>query len=62
MTTERRRQSGLVASFSRQFARPEGVGGRLAGWIMARENVGANRLVVERLGIAAAEGVEGERH
>lgn len=42
---------GVLSSFNRQFGRPEGPLGHLAGWIMARENVRANRLVVERLQI-----------
>ena len=40
-----------MARLNSNFGQPEGNLGRLAGWIMARENVRANRLVVEALGV-----------
>jgi SAM-dependent methyltransferase len=46
-----KRSRSPLASFNRQFARPQGALGRLAGWIMARENVRANHLVVEELAV-----------
>jgi ubiquinone/menaquinone biosynthesis C-methylase UbiE len=47
----------LVAPLNDNFGRPHGLLGRLAGWIMARENVRANRLVVELLEIRAEDRV-----
>lgn len=41
----------LMGPLNSSFGQPRGSLGRLAGWIMARENVRVNRLVVEMLGI-----------
>jgi ubiquinone/menaquinone biosynthesis C-methylase UbiE len=46
-----------MARLNKNFGEPRGNLGRLAGWIMARENVRANRLVVELLGIGAEDRV-----
>ena len=47
----------LMAPLNDNFGQPRGLLGRLAGWIMARENVRVNRLVVELLGIRAEDRV-----
>lgn len=47
----------LMEPLNRNFGQPRGLLGRLAGWIMARENVRANRLVVDLLGIRADDRV-----
>jgi len=47
----------LMARLNSNFGQPRGLLGRLAGWIMARENVRANRLVVELLAIGAQDRV-----
>jgi ubiquinone/menaquinone biosynthesis C-methylase UbiE len=47
----------LTTRLNDNFGQPRGQVGRLAGWIMARENVRANRLVVELLGISAEDRV-----
>lgn len=47
----------LMARLNSNFGKPRGNLGRLAGWIMARENVQANRLVVELLAIGAEDHV-----
>jgi ubiquinone/menaquinone biosynthesis C-methylase UbiE len=47
----------LMARLNSNFGKPRGNLGRLAGWIMARENVHANRLVVELLAIGAEDRV-----
>ncbi len=41
----------LMQSFNDQFGQPSGQMGRLVGWIMAHENVRANALVVDELGM-----------
>jgi len=47
----------VMARLSENFGQPRGNLGRLAGWIMARENVKANRLVVELLDVGARDRV-----
>ena len=47
----------LVAPLNRNFGQPRGTLGRLAGWIMARENVGVNRAVVRLLDIGSEDRV-----
>ena len=47
----------LMAPLNRNFGEPRGTLGRLAGWIMARENVGLNRLVVELVDIGPEDRV-----
>ena len=46
-----------MTRLNKNFGEPRGSLGRLAGWIMARENVRVNRLVVELLGIGAEDHV-----
>jgi SAM-dependent methyltransferase len=52
-------RDSIQAALVRQFRRPEGVLGRLAGWIMSRRgsNVERNRWTVERLEIEAGHRV-----
>lgn len=61
MSEEQNRRSSATARFmsrlNKNFGEPRGSLGRLAGWIMARENVRANRLVVELLGIDSEDRV-----
>lgn len=47
----------LMARLNNNFGEPRGYLGRLAGWIMARENVRANQLVVELLEIGPEDRV-----
>ena len=47
----------LMAPLNRNFGQPRGALGRLAGWIMARENVRVNQLVVELLDIGPEDRV-----
>jgi arsenite methyltransferase len=46
-----------AAPFFRQFGAPHGLLGRLAGAVMARENVGANEIVLDALELTPADRV-----
>jgi ubiquinone/menaquinone biosynthesis C-methylase UbiE len=60
MSEESGRQSvagRLMAPLNRNFGEPSGLLGRLAGWIMAHENVRANEIMVELLDIRSEDRV-----
>ncbi|MCL4368055.1 MAG: class I SAM-dependent methyltransferase [Actinobacteria bacterium] len=47
----------LMGTLNSNFGQPRGSLGRVAGWIMARENVRVNRLVVALLAIGPEDSV-----